>query len=76
VRDAEDTTGFPLSDVYNALPKRVHDLIRKEPRASYQELTTAVLALDTSDHKDAAATFKRDEETARLGTSFFNQSPL
>jgi hypothetical protein len=76
VHNAEDTTRFLLCDVYNALPKPVHDLIRKEPRASYQELTTAVLALDTSDLKDAAATFKRDEETARLGTSFSNQSPL
>src|SRR5882762_2043175 len=66
VRDAEDSTGFLLGDVYNALPKPVRDLIRKEPRASYQELTTAVLALDTSDLKDAAVNFTRDEETARL----------
>ena len=32
----------------------------------YSELTAAVLALDTSDLKDAAATFAHDEETARL----------
>jgi len=66
VRDAEDTTGFLLNDVYKALPRPVRDLIRTEPRASYNELSTAVLALDTGDLKDAAAVYTRDEETARL----------
>ena len=66
VRDAEDTTGFLLSEVYNALPKPVRDLIRKEPRTTYTELTTAVLALDNVDLKDAAADYTCNEETARL----------
>ena len=66
VRDAEDSTGFLLGDVYNALPRPVRDLVRKEPRSTYGELTAAVLALDTSDLKDAATTFARDKETARL----------
>jgi hypothetical protein len=66
VRDAEDTTGFLLSDVHKALPRPVRDLIRTEPRKTYDELAAAVLALDTSDLKDAAAAYTRDEETARL----------
>jgi hypothetical protein len=66
VRDAEDSTGFLLGDIYNALPRPVRELIRKEPRSTYDQLTAAVLALDTSDLKDAAATYTRDEETARL----------
>ena len=66
VRDAEDTTGFLLNDVYKALPRPVRDLIRTEPRGSYNELSTAVLALDTGDLKDAAAVYTRDKETARL----------
>ena len=66
VRDAEDTTGFLLSEVYNNLPRPVRELIRKEPRATYDALITAVLALDTSDLKETAADFARDQETARL----------
>jgi hypothetical protein len=66
VRDAEDTTGFLLGDVYKALPRPVRDLIRTEPRGTYNELAAAVLALDTTDLKDAAAAYARDEETARL----------
>jgi hypothetical protein len=31
VRDAEDSTGFLLGDTYNALPRPVRELIRKEP---------------------------------------------
>jgi len=64
VRDAEDSTGFLLGDVYNALPRPIRELIRKEPCSTYNELTTAVLALDTSDLKDAVVNFTRDEETA------------
>ena len=66
VRNAEDTTGFLLSDVHKALPRPVRDLICTEPRKSYDELAAAVLALDTTDLKDAAAAYARDEETARL----------
>jgi hypothetical protein len=66
VRDAEDTSAFLITDVYNALPRPVRELIRKEPRATYAELATAVLALETGELKEAAADFARDEETARL----------
>ena len=66
VHDAEDSTGFLISEVYNRLPRPVQELIRKEPRATYAELATAVLALDTGDLKEAATDFARDEETARL----------
>jgi len=66
VRDAEDTTGFLLSDVYKALPRPVRDLVRTEPRKTYDELAAAVLTLDISDLKDAAAAYAHDEETARL----------
>jgi hypothetical protein len=52
--------------VFDALPEPVRDLVRKEPRASYDELATAVRSLDTKDLKDAATKYARDEETARL----------
>jgi len=66
VRDAGDTSAFLITDVYNALPRPVRELIRKEPRATYEELAAAVLALETGELKEAAADFARDEETARL----------
>ena len=66
VHDTEDTTGFLLSEVYNALPKPVLDLICKEPRTTYNELTMAILALDNVDLKDAAADYTHNEETAWL----------
>ena len=68
VRDAEDTTGFLLGDVYKTLPRPVRDLIRTESQGTYNELAAAVLALDTADLKDAAAAYARDEETARLAS--------
>jgi len=64
VRDAKDAGGFLISEIFNGLPRPVRDLIRKEPRTTYAELATAVLALDTGDLKEAAAYFARDEETA------------
>jgi hypothetical protein len=66
VRDAEDRSAFLLSEVFDALPEPVRDLVRKEPRTTYDELATAVRSLDTKDLKDAAAKYNRDEETARL----------
>jgi hypothetical protein len=66
VRDAEDQTGFLIGEVYNALPRPVRELIRSKPRTTYEELSAAVLALDTSDLKEAAADYSRNEETARL----------
>jgi len=66
VRDVEDTTGFLLSDIYKALPRPIRDLIRAEPRRTYAELATAVLALDTGDLKDTAAAYMCNEETACL----------
>jgi len=66
VRDAEDKSAFLLSEVFDALPEPVRDLVRKEPRTSYDELATAVRSLDTKDLKDAAARYARNEETARL----------
>ena len=66
VRDAGDTSAFLLTEVYNALPKPVRELIRKEPRSNYTELAKAVLELETSELKEVAADFARDEETARL----------
>jgi len=58
--------GSCLSDVYKALPRPVRDLVRTEPRKTYDELAAAVLTLDISDLKDAAAAYAHDEETARL----------
>jgi hypothetical protein len=66
VRDAGDTSAFLITDVYNGLPKPVQELIRKEPRSNYTELTTAVLALETSELKEVAADFAHDKETACL----------
>ena len=64
VRDAGDTSAFLITDIYNALPRPVRELIRKGPRATYEELAAAVLALETGELKEAAADFARDEETA------------
>ena len=66
VRDAEDKSAFLLSEVFDALPEPICDLVCKEPRTSYDELATAVRSLDTKDLKDAAARYACDEETARL----------
>jgi hypothetical protein len=66
VRDAGDTSAFLITDVYNGLPRPVRELIRKEPRTTYTELAAAVLTLETSELKEVAADFARDEETARL----------
>jgi hypothetical protein len=66
VRDAEDKSAFLLTEVYDALPEPVRDLVRREPRVNYEELATAVCSLDTKDLKDAAVRYARDEETARL----------
>jgi hypothetical protein len=66
VCDAEDAMGFLLGDVYKALPHPVRDLIHTEPRGTYDELSAAVLTLDTSDLKDGAAAYAHDEEMARL----------
>ena len=64
-RDAEDTIGLLLTDVYNSLPRPVRELTRSKARSTYDELATAVLNLDVNDLKEAAADFSRDEETAR-----------
>ena len=66
VCDAEDSMGFLISEVDGNLPRPVHKLIRTKPRTTYQELSSAILALDTSDLKDAAVEHNRNEETARL----------
>ena len=66
VRDAGDTSAFLITEIYNGLPKPVRELIRKEPRSTYTELAAAVLALETSELKEVAVDFARDEETARL----------
>ena len=65
-RDAGDTGGFALGEIFNALPRPVKELIRREPRSTYKELADAVLALDIGDLRDSALNFIRDEETARL----------
>ncbi|KIM86069.1 hypothetical protein PILCRDRAFT_5137 [Piloderma croceum F 1598] len=44
----------------------VRDLIRTEPRRTYDKLSAAVLVLDTSNLKDRAAAYACDEETAHL----------
>jgi formylmethanofuran dehydrogenase subunit A len=64
VRDAEDKSAFLLSEVFDALPEPVRNLIHKEPRTNYDDFATAVCSLDTKDLKDAAAKYMRDEETA------------
>ena len=66
VREAGDTGGFALGEVFNALPKPVKDLIRCEKRSTYKELADAVLAIDMGDIGDSTANHRRDEETARL----------
>ena len=63
VCDARDMTGFLISEVYNRLPRPVCELIHKEPRTTYAELTTTVLAIDT-DLTEAAMDLIHDEETA------------
>jgi hypothetical protein len=66
VHDAEDIAGFLLSDVYRALPRPVCDLICTEPQKTYDELSTAILMLDTSNLTDGAAAYVCDKETAHL----------
>jgi hypothetical protein len=66
VHDAEDATRFLLSDIYKTLPCPVCNLICTEPRKTYDELSAAILTLDTSNLKDRAAAYARDEETACL----------
>ena len=66
VRDAEDSTGFLVSDIYNGLPRPVRSLIRKEKRATYEELTASVIAINVTELKEMVADFTRNEETARL----------
>jgi hypothetical protein len=66
VCDVEDKSAFLLSKVFDVLPEPVRDLVRKEPRTTYDKLATAVHSLDTKDLKDAAARYSRDKETARL----------
>ena len=55
-----------LGEVFNALPRPVKDLIRREPRATYKQLADAVLAIDIGDLRDSARDHIRNEETARL----------
>ena len=66
VRDAEDSTGFLVSDIYNGLPKPIQSLIRKERRATYEELTASIITIDTSKLKEMVTDFTCNEETARL----------
>ena len=42
VRDAEDKSAFLLSEVFDVLPEPIRDLVRKEPRTTYDELATAI----------------------------------
>ena len=65
-RDAEDTGGFALGEVFNALPCPVKDLIHCEPQLMYKELADAVLTLDIGDLCDSVQVYVHDEETARL----------
>ena len=65
-RDMEDKGGFALSEVYDALPCPVRELIRCEPHSTYKELTDAVLTLDISNLHDGALNYIHNEETARL----------
>lgn len=62
VREAEDSTGLLLADVFDGLPLPIRDMIRREPRKMYTELAAAVLALDTADLKEAAARDADDRE--------------
>ena len=58
--------GFALGEVFNALPRLVKDLIRREPRSMYKELADTVLALNMGDLRDSVQVYIHDEETARL----------
>lgn len=66
VRAAKDDDGFLLDDVYSNLPRPVRDLIRSAPKKTYEELVTAVLALDTSDLREVAADYSLDAENTKL----------
>jgi len=76
VHDAGDTSAFLITDICNALPRPVRELIQNELRATYGELVAAVLVLETGELKEAAADFARDEENCapRPRTCFSNQS--
>ena len=66
VHDTEDTTGFLIGEVYNTLPHLVRELIHTRPRTTYNELSATMLALDTSDLKEATADYSCDEKTGWL----------
>ena len=66
VREADDTGGFTLGEIFNALPHPVKDLVRHEKRSTYRELANAVLIIDIGDLHDSAADHRCDEETASL----------
>ena len=66
VRDAGDTGGFALGEVFNALPQPIKNLIRKELCTTYKELAEAVLTINIGDLRDSAQDYLHDEETARL----------
>ena len=66
VREAEDSSGFVLGEVFKDLPCPVKDLIRHKKQTTYKELADSVLAIDIGDLWDSMADYRRDEETARL----------
>ena len=66
VREAEDSSGFALGEVFKDLPRPVKDLIRCEKQTTYKELADSVLAINIGDLRDSTVDYRHDEETARL----------
>jgi hypothetical protein len=63
-KDAEDTAGLLIQDVFDNLPAPVRELIRHKTRTNYEELAEAVRTLDTLDLREVVDKYKKDEETA------------
>ena len=66
VRDANDTGGLLLQDVFESLPAPLRDLVRHKTRTTYDELADAVRDVDVLDLKETVSKHAKDEETARL----------
>jgi hypothetical protein len=65
-RDAEDSGGLLLQDIFHALPEPIRDLTRDKPRTNYDELADAVRAIDVVYLRETVEKYKKNEETARL----------
>jgi hypothetical protein len=65
-KDADDTNGLLLQDVFDSLPAPIRDLIRHKSRTTYEELADTVRGIDVVHLRETVAKYEKDEETARL----------